>query len=84
MKLKPLRRLFLPKLELGWGGTGNLPVPLGHRPNGTDGNLALETADRKSWATIPIPSGGSPLGTGRWPVPPVRMVAAVLESVFIC
>ena len=48
MKLKPLRRLFLPKLELGWGGTGNLPVPLGHRPNGMERRLAMEAAVRKN------------------------------------
>ena len=30
------------------GGTGNLPVPLGHWPNGTERRLAMETAVRKS------------------------------------
>jgi hypothetical protein len=34
--------------ELGWGGTGNLPVPSGHWPNGTGSRLAMKIAFRKS------------------------------------
>jgi hypothetical protein len=37
------------------GGTGNLPVPLGHRPNGMERRLAMEPGIRKS----PEPPFGS-------------------------
>ena len=36
------------RTEMGLGGTGNLPVPLGHRPNGTERSLDLKLAVRKS------------------------------------
>ena len=39
---------FSPNSEMELGGTGNLPVPLGHRPNGTERRLATEQAIRKS------------------------------------
>ena len=35
------------------GGTGNLPVPLGHRPNGTENRPVLERAGRTSSAALP-------------------------------
>jgi len=37
-----------PEFRNGMGGTGSLPVPLGHRPKGTERSLAMEPASRKS------------------------------------
>jgi len=65
-----------PNSEIEMGGTGNLPVPLGHWPDGTERTLAMQTAVLKSPVTSPIPSVESPLGTGHWPVPPALMTAA--------
>jgi len=53
----------------GKGGTGNLPVPLGHWPDGTERGVAGKTMFRKTRARRSVPSGGSPLGTGGSPVP---------------
>ena len=58
---------LIPNSEMGLGGTGNLPVLLGHWPNGTERILARETTARKSSGVPPVPSGGSPLGTGGSP-----------------
>jgi hypothetical protein len=36
------------RAEMELGGTGNLPVPVGHRPNGTERRSDMEPAVRKS------------------------------------
>jgi hypothetical protein len=52
------------------GGTGDPPVLVGDPPTGIIWHPQRETPPtRESWP-FPIPSGGSPDGTGRWPVPP--------------
>ena len=61
------------------GGTGHSPVPSGHWPDGTGKTFELETDARESLNVSSIPSGGSPLGTGQWPVLPK---AAASESQF--
>jgi hypothetical protein len=38
-----------------------------------------KTDVQKNLAALPIPSGGSPLGTGQWPVPPSGAAAATSE-----
>jgi|ERR1019366_7256925 hypothetical protein len=73
---------FNPNSEMGMGGTGDPPVPSGHWPDGRDRTLALKTDARKSSSAFLVPSGGSPLGTGQWPVLPAEMAAAVSESGF--
>ncbi len=59
-----------PNSEAGMGGTGDPPVPSGHWPDGMRRTSALETNARKGSTVFSIPSGGSPLGTGQWPVLP--------------
>ena len=61
------------------GSTGDPPVPSGHWPNGTGRRLALVTDARKSSGAVRIPSGGSPLGTGQWPVLPEGLATAISE-----
>jgi hypothetical protein len=61
-----------PNSETGMGGTGNLPVPLGHRPDGTERRLALEPAEKdkpepKSEVNPNTETGMG--GTGNLPVP---------------
>ena len=53
-------------IEIEMGSTGDPPVPSGHWPDGIAKVLML----KKSTQNLSIPSGGSPLGTGQWPVPP--------------
>ena len=48
-------------------------------PDGTGRTLALETDAWRSSRAFPIPSGGSPLGTGQWPVLPTGMATATSE-----
>jgi hypothetical protein len=62
------------------GSTGDPPVPSGHWPDGRDRTLALKTEARKIPGAFPVPSGGSPLGTGRWPVLPTKMAAATFNE----
>src|ERR1017187_10655581 len=62
--------MLSPNSEIGIGSTGDPPVPSGHWPDGRDRTLALKTEARKIPGAFPVPSGGSPLGTGQWPVLP--------------
>ncbi len=55
------------------GSTGDSPVPSGHWPDGTERAFAVETDVRKHSGALPVPSGGSPLGTGQWPVLPTGL-----------
>lgn len=59
------------------GGTGDPPAPSGHRPDGTGKLLVLETDAWKSPGACPIPGGGSPPGTGLWPVRPAGKVSGM-------
>ena len=38
----------MPNREMELGGTGNLPVPMGHRSNGMERRLTMEPGIRKS------------------------------------
>jgi hypothetical protein len=38
----------MPNREMELGGTGNLPVPMGHRSNGMERRLTMESGIRKS------------------------------------
>ena len=69
-----------PNSEIRIGSTGDPPVPSGHWPDGRDRTLALNTEARKIPGAFPVPSGGSPLGTGQWPVLPTKMATATSES----
>lgn len=71
-----------PNSETGMGGTGDPPVPSGHRPDGTGATLALNTEARNSAGTAPVPSGGSPPGTGQWPGLPSTIAKAASEFGF--
>ena len=68
-----------PNCEVGMGGTGDAPVPSGHWPDGTGTMVAMEKDERKSPSAFPNPRGGSPRGTGQWPVPPIELAAATEE-----
>jgi hypothetical protein len=67
---------FNPNSEVGLGSTGDPPVPDGHWPDGTGRTLIPATAAQNRSHAFPIPSGGSPLGTGQWPVPPIGVAIA--------
>jgi hypothetical protein len=41
-----------------------------------------ENSRPKKFGCLPIPSGGSPLGTGQWPVPPNGITTAVSDFEF--
>src|ERR1039457_1949531 len=61
------------------GGTGKSPVPVGDSPTGRAGGL--KTLRRESvLERRPIPSGGSPGGTGQWPVLPFQLFTLVLSA----
>ena len=64
----------------GKGGTGNLPVPLGHWPDGTEKSLAQKKPFEEVRARLSVPSGGSPLGTGESPVLPVVLVSVFCKN----
>ena len=68
-----------PNAEVRMGSTGDPPVPSGHWPDGTGRTLELEINARKSSCTVDIPSGGSPPGTGPWPVLPGGVATVALE-----
>src|ERR1035437_9726484 len=61
------------------GSTGDPPVPSGHWPDGKGRTQLLNTYANKSADTHFIPSGGSPPGTGQWPVLPIELAAATSE-----
>ena len=52
------------------GSTGDPPVPSGHWPDGMGRLPTLPNRVRKNSCAALLPSGGSPLGTGQWPVLP--------------
>ncbi|HXT40132.1 MAG TPA: amino acid--tRNA ligase-related protein, partial [Candidatus Angelobacter sp.] len=54
----------------GMGGTGDLPVPPGNLPGGTEAALQMKPGAVLGNNTTSIPVGGSPTGTGGSPVPP--------------
>jgi arylsulfatase A-like enzyme len=54
------------------GSTGHRPVSFGHRPDETARRVPRWTAP-VCFPPLALPSGGSPLGTGESPVPPVRV-----------
>ena len=69
------------------GGTGDPPVPVGDPPTGMarrSGFLQRAVA-RKT--RLSVPSGGSPDGTGQWPVPPIakscRNLLAAVAAVWL-
>ncbi|MFM8470097.1 MAG: beta-ketoacyl synthase N-terminal-like domain-containing protein, partial [Limisphaerales bacterium] len=61
----------LPKT--GLGGTGDSPVPRSDSLRGTSGRVDAKVSTAESRVRAAIPSGGSPDGTGQWPVPPSRV-----------
>src|SRR5665213_848998 len=63
-----------PNFEIGMGSTGDPPMPSGHWPDETGRTLILKTDAQKNLVAFSVPSGGSPLGTGRWPVLPGKML----------
>ena len=52
------------------GSTGDPPVPLGDSPSGMTSAFESEAWPPLLWSIAAIPSGGSPDGTGQWPVLP--------------
>ncbi len=52
------------------GSTGYQPVPPGDSPGGTGVASPLEGSALGKPSATAIPVGGSPTGTGQWPVPP--------------
>ena len=68
---------FNPNSQAGVGGTGDPPVSSGHWPDEMGGTSALEKGARKNLPASPVPSGGSPLGTGQWPVLPTAATSEV-------
>jgi hypothetical protein len=55
-------------------------VPSGHWLDGTGRTLMSKTGAQKKLAAFPVPSGGSPPGTGRWPVLPNGTAHALRSS----
>ena len=74
------RSVLIPNSEIEIGRTADLAVPSGHWPEGTGKRLAGETDVEKSSEASSVPSGESPLGTGRWPVLPAGMATAISEG----
>ena len=68
-----------PNAEVRAGGTGDPPVPSGHWPDGTGRTLAMKTGVWKSSGAFAVPGGGSPPGTGQWPVLPTERATAASE-----
>ena len=75
--------------EIGWsresameikrkGGTGDSPVPPGHRPGGMTGATDDKSGPAGGKDAVDVPSGGSPDGTGQWPVLPEQPGVAEL------
>jgi protein phosphatase len=61
---------LLGRLGYEVGSVGDSPAPFGDTPNGM-GNAPLdETPPDPTFGIPPIPTGGSPFGTGQWPVLP--------------
>lgn len=63
-----LARFFAKGRGTGPGGTGDSPVQVGDPPTGP--GAAHLRAEAAPTTTNAQPPGGSPGGTGRWPVPP--------------
>ncbi|MFA6544112.1 MAG: beta-ketoacyl synthase N-terminal-like domain-containing protein, partial [Limisphaerales bacterium] len=61
----------LPKSRLG--GTGDSPMLRSDPMRGTTESVRAEVSSLETRSRVAIPSGGSPDGTGRWPVPPSRV-----------
>ena len=59
-----------PKSALKMGGTGDSPVPSGHWPDGRRERRSGHERTKNISTRLPVPSGGSPLGTGGSPVLP--------------
>ena len=60
------------------GSTGNSPVPSGNLPDGMEQRTELSKRHSPSTRS-PVPPGGSPGGTGRWPVLPTDRKCAARE-----
>ena len=52
------------------GGTGHWPVLPGYQPGCAERGALWETVFACQKSASPVPSSGSPDGTGQWPVPP--------------
>ena len=68
---KSLALLINSAAWLGKGGTGNLPVPVGNLPTGL-GTARDSTVPVLNGERADLPSGESPDGTGKLPVPPLE------------
>jgi len=69
--LDPTTNGFNPNPKMEAGSTGDPLVPSGHWPDGTESRLRAPASVWKSAAAVAVPGGGSPPGTGQWPVPPI-------------
>ncbi len=75
MKTKTVKQ----RVAAEMGGTGDPPVPSGHWPDGTRGRRPGYERTEKISTRLPVPSGGSPLGTGGSPVLPKRRAAQLCQ-----
>src|SRR5947207_748469 len=69
------------------GGAGDSPAPVGGSPSGMAAAGMTDGAFSLTGRSFPLPPGGSPDGTGQWPVLPrarsQRGVALVLTLIML-
>jgi hypothetical protein len=67
------------------GGAGDSPAPLGDPPSGTDSASLSNLQEVLHSTPLAVPSGGSPDGTGQWPVlPPLNTYKSARSKRFAC
>lgn len=60
------------------GGAGDSPAPVGDTPTGRSGEASSKSPAWLVRVRLAVPSGGSPDGTGRWPVLPRKEFPCIL------